>query len=462
MIAALAGDHNVRVVVLGAAMLGGACGIVGTFLTLRRRALVGDALSHAALPGIALAFLVGTATRFGGKSPLLLLLGGALGAIAGVGAMLLLRRASRLRDDAIVAAVLSVFFGAGIVLLSVIQGMRSGHAAGLESFIYGRAAAMVAADAWMLAIAAGTVVLVAVLLSKELRLLCFDEEFSKSIGWRPGVLDGVLMALVTIVTVAGMQAVGLILVVALQVIPAAAARCWSDRLSHCVAIAAAIGAASGAVGAVVSAAAPAWPSGAVIVLVAAACLLVSLVFGSARGACWRWIAHWRSTRRVAVEHLLRTLYELEEAASTEAPGEGVAYATIAATRRFRGGELRGGGLHAAIRRARRLGLVRSGAADTIVLTSAGRLESEQLTARHRLWEHYLIERAGIAPTHVDRSADLVEHVLSPELLARVARSLGAATAAAAPSSPHQIERPDASMRSAPRDPRPAPPRDDPR
>lgn len=430
MIESLLSDHNVRVVVLGAALLGAACGIVGTFLTLRRRALVGDAVSHAALPGVAIAFLVGAATALGPRSPLLLLAGGALGGAAGVAAMLLMRRFSPLRDDAIVASVIGVFFGAGVVLLSVIQGLDTGHAAGLESFIYGRAAAMVAADAWTIAAVAGAVAIVACLLAKEWQLLCFDESFAKSLGWRIGVLDGLLMALVTIVTVAGMQAVGLILVVALQVIPAAAARFWSDRLGSCVIVAAGIGAAAGVIGSLASAAAPAWPSGAVIVLTAAACFCVSMFLGRSRGVCWRWIASWRAARRVAEEHLLRTLYELEEGAG------GISMAALAATRRFRAGGLRG-----AIRRTVRAGQVRRDADGSLRLTTAGRVEADRVTARHRLWEHFLIERAGVAPSHVDRDADLVEHVLSPELLSRVAKALGAAAAAPAPASPHPIKAP---------------------
>jgi len=408
------GDYNARVVVMAVSMLGAACGIVGTLLSLRKRALLGDAISHAALPGIAIAFLLGVWLS-GGKSLPLLLAGGALGGLAGVGAMLLLKRLSPLREDAILATVLSVFFGAGVVLLSVIQSLSTGHAAGLDSFIYGRTAAIVASDAWLMMATACGVVIIAVTLAKEWRVLCFDEAFAQSIGLRVGVLDAALMALATIVTVVGMQAVGLILVVALQVIPAAAARFWSHRLSLCIAIAALLGALSGAIGALVSAAAPDLPSGAMIVLAAAALFAFSMAFGSARGMVWRGLAHWRGARRVAVEHLLRALYEEDETA----PHAGASRVAISARRRFLPGALTG-----AVHRSRRLGWVREDADRSLHLTSAGRIEAERLTARHRLWELFLIERAGVSPTHVDRDADLVEHVLSPELLARVERSLG--------------------------------------
>lgn len=460
-------DHNERVVTIGAATLGMACGIIGTFLTLRRRALVGDAISHAALPGVACAFLAGSFA----KSLPVLLAGGALGGAAGVAAILLLRRVTPLRDDAIVASVLSVFFGAGIVLLSVIQGLSSGHAAGLETFIYGRTASMIASDAWMLAAIAGAVMVIIALLAKELRLLCFDEGFARSLGLPTGALDAGLMILATIVTVAGMQAVGLILVVALQVIPASAARFWSHRLGACVVITALLGAGSGAVGAIVSAQAKDLPSGAMIVLVTAIVFAASMLFGSARGLVWRWLEHWTAARRIGVEHLLRALFEAQESSGAspsvhdglaarvdprEPVDHGVSRAELAARRRFHVG-----GLSAAIRRAHRAGFVRIASDGRLHLTMAGRVESERLTARHRLWELYMIERAGIDPTHVDRDADLVEHVLSPELLARIAQALGAARRipavsgaglSAPPPSPHRLDA-DPGDASSPREAR---------
>lgn len=445
----LLGDHNARVVMAGAAALGIGCGVVGTYLTLRRRALLGDALSHAALPGVAVAFLVGVAVTgaksaaagpassiTGAKSLPLLLVGGALGGLAGVIAMNLLRRFSPLRDDAILATVLSVFFGAGIVLLSAIQSLTTGHAAGLEGFIYGRTAAMVEADAWLIAAVAATTVGAAVVLAKEWQALCFDESFTRASGLRVGVLDGLLMALATLVTVVGMQAVGLILVVALQVIPAAAARCWSDRLPRVVLLAALLGALAGVVGAGASALAPDLPSGPMIVLAAAAIFAASLLLGSSRGVLWHGLAQWRGARRVAVEHLLRALYEEAEARGTEGATRGA----IAARRRFLPGALAG-----ALRRARRSGWLREASDRSLHLTDAGRVEAERLTARHRLWEHFLIEQAGVSPSHVDRDADLVEHVLSPALLARIAQAVSVASAGhpaasgpAAPPSPHAL------------------------
>ena len=215
-------DYNTRVVMIGVTLLGCACGMVGSFTLLRKRALMGDALSHATLPGIALAFMVATLWGYEGKSISILLLGAALSGLFGVGTILAISHLTRLKEDTALGAVLSVFFGAGAALLGVIQQMKTGHAAGLESFIYGKTASMGAADTRLIAVAAVICIVVSLLLFKELKLLCFDDDFAGSRGLPVLWLDITLMALVVIVTIVGLQAVGLILIIALLIIPAAA------------------------------------------------------------------------------------------------------------------------------------------------------------------------------------------------------------------------------------------------
>lgn len=452
-LAVLLDDHNARVVMLGSGALGAVCGLLGTFLVLRRRALLGDAISHAALPGVALGFIAGLvfAGADSARSLPWLLAGGALGGALGVAATELLRRATLLRDDARLAIVLSVFFGAGVVLLSVIQSLPTGHAAGLEGLIYGRTATMLARDAWLIAIVAVVTTALGLCFARGWKVLCFDEEFARAVGLRVARFDAALMALATLVTVAGMQAVGLILVVALQVIPAAAARFWSDRLSLCVVLAMGLGASSGVIGAALSALLPNLPSGAVIVLVAAALFVMSLLFGPAHGMAWRGLLHWRAAREMALEHLLRAQFEAVEAdgkgdAMTSATSGaaasflshdnsafsshgGVTLEAIQARRRFRPPALR-----RAVSMALRRRLIWRDAGARLHFTDAGWQEAARLTARHRLWEHFLIERAGVQASHVDRDADMVEHVLSPALLARIERAIG--FCGALPRDPH--------------------------
>ena len=176
-------DYNTRVVILGTMLLGMGAGLVGCFTLLRRRALIGDALSHATLPGVGLAFILAPLAGFDGKSLPVLLTGAAISGGLGVAAILAIRALPKLKEDAALGIVLSVFFGAGIAVLTIAQQMESGHMAGLESFIYGSTASMTADDARLIA-SAGLISTVTLLLFfRQLKLLCFDEAFTASRGY---------------------------------------------------------------------------------------------------------------------------------------------------------------------------------------------------------------------------------------------------------------------------------------
>ncbi len=292
-------DYNTRVVVFGVAALGIACGLVGTFMLLRKRALMGDALSHATFPGICIAFIIfQLAFGTGGKQLPVLLSGATVTGILGIGCVLLIRHSTRIKEDAAMGIVLSVFFGFGTALRGVIQKLPASNSAGLDSFIYGKTASMIASDAWTICIIATLSAAVVLVLYKELKLLCFDDHFARGIGRSVVAMDIVLMGLMTVVTVVGLQAVGLILVIALLIIPPAAARFWTDRLGMTALLSAMIGGFSAVCGALISAVVQDMPSGAIIVLVAAGVFVFSLIFGVKRGVVARAIR-----RAKAREHL---------------------------------------------------------------------------------------------------------------------------------------------------------------
>lgn len=424
-------DYNTRVVVLGATLLGVVAGVVGSFTLLRKRALLGDALSHATLPGIALAFLVSVASGGDGKSLPLLLLGGAATGVLGVAAILAIRHATRLPEDAALGIVLSVFFGAGVALLGVVQQLPTGHAAGLESFVYGKTASMLASDAWLIAAAAAGCLAASLLLFKELAMLAFDGAFAAARGYPVLLLDIVLMAMVIVVTVVGLQAVGLVLMIALLVTPPAAARFWTEDLRAMAWIAASIGGGSAFVGALASASQPKLPSGATIVLAATAAFIASALLGTERGALARFLRRRSLARRVALEHLLRSVYEAIETGG----GDAVPVGRLLAARSWSPAELR-----RVVRRAQRQELVRRDAREAVRLTARGEAEAQRLTRQHRLWELYLITHADVAPSRVDRGADAIEHVLDPETL-RGLEALLDERPAKSLASPHALEEP---------------------
>lgn len=416
--------YNSAVVLLGATLLGLASGLIGAFAVLRKRALMGDALAHATLPGVAAAFIISTLLGGSGRSLPVLLLGAA---VTGVLALLIIQfivRRTRLPEDAAIGAALSVFFAVGVVLLSAIQSMRSGNQGGIAHFIYGQTAALSAADAAVIAAAAALAVIVTLAFTKEFALVCFNAEYAATQGWPVTLIDLLMMAMVVLVTVIGLEAVGLILIVALLIIPPAAARFWTDRLRLHLALSGFLGALGGFLGATASALLPRLPAGAVIVLVAGLIFLIGFLFAPRRGLLADLLRRSRQSAAISRDHFLRAMFECLESnhAGAPVPLPRLAHALALSPLAIRLLLLRPA--------LRRLALR---APAGVSLTSAGLREARRVTRNHRLWEHYLVTSADIAPTHVDWAADLIEHVLSPRLVAELEQSLAESDASLPPS-----------------------------
>ncbi|GAB5446344.1 metal ABC transporter permease [Gymnodinialimonas sp.] len=279
----LQAGYNAALVAIGAALLGFAAGAGGSFLFLRKRALVSDAVAHATLPGVGLAFIAMVALGGDGRSLPGLLIGSAISAWLGLLAVEWMVRRTRLSEDAAIGAVLSVFFGLGIVLLTIIQSMSQGRQAGLEGFLLGSTAGMLFQDAVLIAAGGAAVVALIWLLRRPMTMVAFDPGFAAARGVDVRRVDLAMMGLVLAVTVIGLKLVGLILIVALLIIPPVTARFWSERAEAVVWAAGVIGAVSGYVGAALSASAPALPTGPIIVLISAALFALSLLFAPARG-----------------------------------------------------------------------------------------------------------------------------------------------------------------------------------
>lgn len=279
----LQAGYNAALVTLGAALLGFAAGASGTFLFLRKRALVSDAVAHATLPGVGLAFILMVSLGGDGRNLIGLLAGSAATAWIGLWLIEWMTRQTRLAEDAAIGAILGVFFGVGVVLLTVIQTMSAGRQAGLESFLLGSTAGMLFQDAVVIAIGGSLAVLATWLLRRPMTLVAFDSEYAASLGYDVRRIDLLIMGLVMAVTVVGLKLVGLILIVALLIIPAVTARFWTERSTNVIWIAGGLGALAGYAGAVLSASVPDLPTGPIIVLVSAGLFLFSLLFSPRRG-----------------------------------------------------------------------------------------------------------------------------------------------------------------------------------
>ena len=249
----LQSGYNAVLVAIGAAMLGSAAGSAGTFLFLRKRALVSDAVAHSTLPGIGLAFMLMVMLGGDGRNLVGLLTGSALSSIAGLFVVQWITKHTRLAEDAAIGAVLSVFFGLGIVFLTVIQTMSAGRQAGLESFLLGSTAGMLFRDALVIAIGGTLAVAATYAYRRPMTLVAFDPDFAAASGRNVARIDLAIMGLVMAVTVIGLKLVGLILIVAMLIIPPVAARFWTERTDRLIWIAGAFGGVSAYIGAAISA-----------------------------------------------------------------------------------------------------------------------------------------------------------------------------------------------------------------
>jgi manganese/zinc/iron transport system permease protein len=356
-------DYTVRTVALGAGALGLVAGALGTFAVLRRQSLLGDAISHAALPGIVLAFLL-----TGTKNTLALVLGAALAGWLGTLVVMAIVRHSRLPEDSALGIVLSVFFGLGLVLLTYVQKLPNAAQAGLDKFLFGQAATMLERDVAVIAGLGALSLLAVFVFWKEFKLLSFDPEYGASLGFPMRAVDVLLTTFLVIGIVIGLQTVGVVLMSALVIAPAAAARQWTNSLSVMVLLGALFGGVAGVSGALLSGTAAHVPTGPTIVIAVTVIVLISLAFAPERGLIWSAVRQRRQRHQLRTDVVLSDLYELSrQHAAEHAHDLGV----LEAMRTSRGD----------VRRALQLleerGLARQDAGGRWCITAAGRAAAEQ-------------------------------------------------------------------------------------
>ena len=271
-------SYNAQSVLFSTFLLGMAAGVIGSFAYWKRQSLMSDALSHAALPGVVLGFIL-----LGEKNLFVMIIGAAITALLGAFLIQWIRSSSRVKEDAAMGIVLSVFFGLGIMLLSFANRMPGGNQSGLDSFIFGQAASMVSRDVWTMMMVAIIVLFLTVILFKEWKIFLFDPSFAKGIGISITGMNALYMAILVLVIVVGIQAVGVILMAALLIIPSVSARYWTESFKVMVILSALFGGASGMIGTFLSTIGKGWPTGPFIVVTAAAIFFISLFLGSKKG-----------------------------------------------------------------------------------------------------------------------------------------------------------------------------------
>jgi manganese/zinc/iron transport system permease protein len=312
-------DYTLRTVALGAAILGIVSGMLGSFAVLRKQSLLGDAISHAALPGIVLAFLL---TR--SREPVVLMLGALIAGWVATLFMLNITRTTRIKDDSALGLVLSVFFGLGLMLLTFAQRLPDANQAGLDKYLFGQAATLLQRDVITMAVIGLMALGLLVAFWKEFKLITFDPEYAASLGFPIRVLDVLLITLLVIAIVIGLQTVGVVLMSAMIVAPAAAARQWTDKLSLMVILGGLFGALAGLSGTLISSSAEKLPTGPLIVLCMSVIVLFSMLFATNRGLLWNWIQSQQNRRKLRARVVLADLNTLAMQHPNEQHGHSMA------------------------------------------------------------------------------------------------------------------------------------------
>ncbi|MDO6801209.1 iron chelate uptake ABC transporter family permease subunit [Wenyingzhuangia sp. 1_MG-2023] len=300
-------DYTLQIITLGTAVLGALCGMLGSFAVLRKQSLLGDAISHASLPGIAIVFLV-----LGVKDNNGLLLGALLSGLVSAVFIKGIISKTHLKSDTALGIVLSTFFGFGMLLLTYIQKLPNANQSGLEKYLFGQAATLLASDVWLMSSIAGIALLIVLLFWKEFKIVLFDADYTTTLGFHVKFIDTLMTSFIVIAIVMGLQTVGVVLMSAMLLAPAAAARQWTNSLSIMVFFAGIFGAVSGILGTAISASANNLSTGPVIVLVATFFVMISFVFSPIRGLLFKQIKLWKNRNDLKLMKTLMFMYNIVE------------------------------------------------------------------------------------------------------------------------------------------------------
>ena len=383
-------------------LVGVTCGVIGCYVVLRRMAMIGDALSHAVLPGVVLAFIITSSTGIVG------LLSGAL--IAGLVTAVLINvvsRFSRTKEDSSIGIVFTALFALGIIMISALP--RGTHF-DLQCFLFGDPLAVGESDLLLMAVVCPSVLLIVTLLYHPLKLASFDPIVAAAMGIPVVALHYLLMGMLSATVVAGLKTTGVVLVVALIITPASSAYLLSNRLWKMMLLAGVFGGLSALAGMTLSFVTN-WPSGATMVMFASAIFGLVMLASPSQGVVIKMLRRWRIRRRVESEDVLKAVYRNTEADDTWCGIHRVAEVT----------HLTAGNVASIANELVRGGLLQR-SQTALQLTATGRSRAIQLVRAHRLWESYLTERANVPPTEVHAQAEELEHV--PGLVDEVDDNLG--------------------------------------
>jgi manganese/zinc/iron transport system permease protein len=397
-------------VLVGLLLIGGLSGLVGTYTFLRKSTLVGDAVSHSVLPGVAIGFMFS-----GTKDPLFLLLGGCVFGYISIRCIELIVAKSKLSMDTAIALVSSVFFALGAVFLSYISGQENGQQAGLQDFLFGKAATMTEGDVQVFFYSGIAVLVCVILFFKPFMLLSFNEDFAAAQGWKTKRYLHLLSLLTVVVITIGLQAVGVVLMSAMLIAPAASARYWTDSLKKMMVLAGVLGAIAGVGGGLLSLLGENMPTGPWVIMILFLITFVTLLISPKKGYLALQSKARENQRLMSQENLLKVLYGLHENGV-----ENPEIKRILDTRRMDSDHLQ----YAIKTLVKNDWAILEKGRKCLQLSDSGTIEAKRVVRLHRLWELYLTSKMNFKEDHIHGTAETIEHLLTEELEEALLKELG--------------------------------------
>lgn len=393
-------SSTLLLVLVGLAVIASVAGVIGCYAFLRRRTLIGDAVSHSVLPGVAIGFLLS-----GTKDPFALLAGGLFFGYLAILSIDWIHRKSKLSEDTAIALVTSVYFALGSVLLSIVSGMENGQQAGLKNFLFGKAATLTELDVIVFIGVAVLIVVAVFFFYKPFLLISFNKDFASAQGWKSNRYETLLSLLTVLVITIGLQAVGVVLMSALLIAPAAAARYWTNSLRKMMVIAALFGAAAGVGGGLLSLVGENMPTGPWVVMILFVFTLLTLLFSPNKGFLAIQKRNRNNERQINQENVMKTLHQLGEV------GKSLVTLSEMLDKRRMDTTL----LSKTLRALQKKHFILSDPQNQLSLTETGRVEAMRIVRLHRLWELYLTQRLKFKEDHIHGTAETIEHLLTDEL-----------------------------------------------
>lgn len=401
-------DPGVLTILLGALTVAFSSAIIGTFTFLRKKALVGDAISHSVLPGICFAFILS-----GEKDPVLLIIGAFTSGWISVFFIDFIVKNSKIKADSAISITLSLFFAFGAVLLSYIQNSDNANQSGINHFLFGKAAAITEADLKIFLIVFVIVVVSVLLLYKQFLAVCFNEDFAKSIGLNVKGIDFIMSSLTVLVIASGIQTVGVVLMAALLITPPGSAGYWTHNVKKIIGLGMLFAGISAFFGAYISYARPNMPTGPWIVFVLSLIAIFSVLF-SPKGIYKRWLVSRKNRNKILQENILKTAYYL----TFEEHNEGFNRKDLISKRDFESLVLEKG-----LKQLMQLNFLVENK-HVFELTESGQIEAKRIVRLHRLWELYLTSKLNFKADHIHGIAETIEHIITPEIESKLMHELG--------------------------------------